>query len=215
MPNIWPPVRTRPARLARLQRVLQGLLAVLPAQASRLPASLGALGAGSESTLSPALLAAQLVNAESGNRTAAVPGPMFSILPVTTIDSGGATSAYRVDPVAMASYVSQNLAASVPPGALAGGIRVFVYNGTLQYGVGAAARQKLVNAGLSFVGSDNESAPSDAASVVLVPDGTDASRAMGVRVARALGLPASSIEVSNLPQTVADVIVIAGSDFRH
>jgi len=202
------------ARLARLQKVLTGILAVLPAQAGRLPAGLGALGAPSESSLTPSQLASQLLNVAAGNRSAAVPGPMFSILPVTTLDSGGSVTAYRVDPVAMASYVSQNLAASVPPGAKAGGVRVYVYSGTLQYGLGTAARSKLVDAGLSFVGSANEAAPSTSLSVVLVPDGTDASRAVGQRVAKALGLPTSSIEVSNVPQDVADVIVIAGSDFR-
>ena len=124
-------------------------------------------------------------------------------MPVTTLDSGGATPAYRVDPVALKSYVAQNLAASVPPGARAGGVRVYVYSGTLAYGLGTAARQRLVRAGLSFVGSGNESAPSSAASVVLVPDGTDASRSMGSRVAAALGLPASSVQVSNVPQDVA------------
>ena len=202
------------ARLARVQKVLQGILSVVPAQASRLPAALVALGASSESSQTPAALVTELLNVAAGNRGAAVPGPMFSILPVTTLDAGGSTTAYRVDPVAMASYVSQNLAASVPPGARAGGVRVYVYSGTLEYGVGTAARKKLVDAGLFFVGSANEAAPSSDPSVVLVPDGTDASRAMGLRVAKALGLPASSVEVSNVPQDVADVIVIAGADFR-
>ena len=44
-------------------------------------------------------------------------------------------------------------------------------------------------------------------------DGTDASMAKGRRVAAALGLPADSVVPNDRGQTIADVIVILGSDF--
>jgi hypothetical protein len=50
--------------------------------------------------------------------------------------------------------------------------------------------------------------------VVLVEDGSERSTQRGQRVAAALGLPASAIEVNPRGQTVADVIVILGSDFK-
>jgi hypothetical protein len=48
---------------------------------------------------------------------------------------------------------------------------------------------------------------------VLVPDGTAKSLERGKKVAAALGLPESSVRPEDRGQSVADVIVILGSDF--
>jgi len=205
------PAEDESARLARLQAVLDGVLTALPADPPALAARVSALGGGSESTLAPPRLAqvlAQLVAVR------ARPGvPIFSILPVTTLSSGGDAVTYRVDERAFDSYVAATLAASVPPGARAGAVRVFVYSGTLEHGVGAAARQRLVDAGLVFVGSKNETQPGRATSVVLVPDATDPSRREGSRVAKALGLPVTAVQVAATAQDAADVVVLVGADF--
>jgi len=200
------------ARLARLQAVLAAVIAALPADRARLAAALVALGGGSESTLRPDRLATVLHTLAAAAGGAA--GPVFAILPVVSLDTGSGTSAYRVDGPGLSSYVASNLAASRAPGSGRDGVRVFVYNGTFAYGVGSAARDKLVAAGMSFVGSRNEATPGRATSVVLVPDGSPASRAAGERVAKALGLPGSSVRVADGPQDVADVVVLAGSDLR-
>lgn len=205
------PSEDEAARLSRLQGVLDSLLAALPTNPAALQASLGALDAGSESTLPVPRLAGVLVDlATARTRSAA---PVFSILPVTTLDSGGDAVAYRVDPAGLRDYVQANLAASVPPGALSGGTRVFVYNGTLTYGVGTAARARLVAAGMSFVGSKNETQGGRVTSVVLVRDATEPERHRGEQVAAALGLPASAVQVAVHQQDAADVVVLTGADF--
>jgi len=48
---------------------------------------------------------------------------------------------------------------------------------------------------------------------VLVKDATPQSRTQGERVAAALGLPASALQVAPAPQDVADVVVVTGADF--
>ncbi len=200
------------ARLARVQAVLDALLAGLPAGAQQLQDLLAASGGGSVSTL-PLPRLAQVLEQLRSSRSAAT-SPLFTILPVLPLDAGGGAPSYRVDDKGLAAYVSANLAASVPPGARAGGVRVFVYNGTLAYGVGTAARARLVAAGMSFVGSRNDTSSGRDTSVVLVKDATPQSRTQGERVAAALGLPASALQVAPAPQDVADVVVITGADFK-
>jgi len=200
------------ARLARVQAVLDALLAGLPAGAQQLQDLLAASGGGSVSTL-PLPRLAQVLEQLRSSRSAAT-SPLFTILPVLPLDAGGGAPSYRVDDQGLAAYVSANLAASVPAGARAGGVRVFVYNGTLAYGVGTAARARLVAAGMSFVGSRNDTSSGRDTSVVLVKDATPQSRTQGERVAAALGLPASALQVAPAPQDVADVVVITGADFK-
>ena len=51
-------------------------------------------------------------------------------------------------------------------------------------------------------------------SVVLVPDDSAASHALGHRVAAALGLPDRDIAVDQQPSSAADAVVILGADYR-
>jgi hypothetical protein len=76
------------------------------------------------------------------------------------------------------------------------------------------ARSKLVALGLRFINGGNAANLSNEPSVVLVEDGTEQSTKRGERVAKALGLPESAIAVNPRGQTVADVIVILGADFK-
>jgi len=50
--------------------------------------------------------------------------------------------------------------------------------------------------------------------VVLIKDATLASRQQGAAVATALGLPATAVQQAKQVQSVADVLVILGADFR-
>ena len=53
-----------------------------------------------------------------------------------------------------------------------------------------------------------------ATSVVLIPDASAKARENGDAVVAALGLPASAVRLSSQGQSLADVVVILGADFR-
>jgi len=92
-------------------------------------------------------------------------------------------------------------------------LRVLVENGVGTPGLVEKARTKLVASGFRFINGGNASPFNADPSGVLVPDGTDKSLERGKKVAAALGLPASSVRPEDRGQSVADVIVILGSDF--
>jgi anionic cell wall polymer biosynthesis LytR-Cps2A-Psr (LCP) family protein len=198
------------SRLARFDDVLTALAAALPQDDATLVTKLAALGDGSRSTLDSSALAARL----KVLRAAAADGSLVSdVLPVTEIDTGGAVTSYGLDSGQAAAMMRSRF-----PGALqqdAGGesLRVLVENGVGTPGLVEKARSKLVDAGFRFINGGNASPFNKDPSVVLVPDGTDASLQRGRRVAAALGLPGSSVQPEDRGQSVADVIVILGSDF--
>ena len=197
------------SRLARVQEVLEGLVAALPA-APELTAVLQGLGPGSASTGPPAQLAAFLLGLQA-DRTA--DRLQVDVLPVVELDAGGEVTAFRTDPVALVALVDRLLGASVPAGAREGGNRVLVLNGVGTPGLGEAVRARLVPAGFVFAGADNAPSFGVATTQVLVPEATPEGQALGERVARALGLPGLQIGTQELG-TVADVVVVIGADFR-
>ena len=78
-----------------------------------------------------------------------------------------------------------------------------------------AARDKLVDDGFQFITGGNASELSSTdPSVVLIEDGSQKNQARGARVAASLGLPKNAIQINPRGQTVADVIVILGADFK-
>ena len=94
-------------------------------------------------------------------------------------------------------------------------VRVLVENGVGTPDLVLKARAKLVDDGFRFITGGNSSELSPTArSVVLIKDGSQKSQARGGRVAKSLGLPSTSIEINPRGQTVADVIVILGVDFK-
>ena len=78
--------------------------------------------------------------------------------------------------------------------------------------VGDAVRAKLVAADFVFVASRNAERFGYATTQVLVPEATPEARALGVRVAEALGVE-PDVRQADLG-TVADVVVIVGADFQ-
>jgi len=197
------------ARLARVQEVLDGVLAALPA-APELAAVLAGLGPRSASTAAPAQLAAFLLGLQSDARADRL---QYDVLPVVDLDPGGEVTAFRVDTAAAAAVVDRLLRASVPAGTREGGNRVLVLNGVGTPGLGEAVRAKLVPAGFVFAGSDNAPRFGYTTTQVLVPEATPEAQALGERVAKALGLPGLQIGTQELG-TVADVVVVVGADFR-
>jgi hypothetical protein len=75
------------------------------------------------------------------------------------------------------------------------------------------ARDRLVAAGFAYVGGGNAPQLGAPRTLVVVPDATRASRAVGARVAEALGVPADAVRVAGQRQSIARVLVVLGADF--
>jgi hypothetical protein len=196
------------ARLARFDDVLRAVLAALPADPGATAAVVRA--SGGSSTLGGPDLAAALVGLHAVVASGAA---TYDTLPVRGIDSGGDVALYGLDAGSARTELGQDF-----PGALQaagpGTVRVLVENGVGTPGLLDAARSRLVARGLVFRDGGNAARFGLPASAVLVPDATARSTAEGRRVATALGLPASAVQVSGRGQTVADVVVLLGADFR-
>lgn len=197
------------SRLTRVQEVVDGLLAVLPPEASELAAILETLDDQSLSSLSASALADRLLAVSDAVDEGAV---QYDVLPVVDLDPGGGVVAFRLDADANRALVDRLLAASVPPGVREEGNRVIVYNGVGTPGLGEAVRAKLAPAGFVLVDSRNAPQFGYATTQVLVPAATPEAQALGERVAKALGVPATSVATQELG-TVADVAVLVGEDF--
>ena len=195
-------------RLARVQSVLDGVLNALP---GNLTALLGGLGGGSQTTMKTADVAAVLSGLAKDDRANNL---QYRSLPVIKIDAGTDEIRFRIDAVATTALVDELLAGSIPAGSRAEGNRVLVLNGVGTPGLGQQVRAKLVPAGFVFVGSRNADRFGFAESQVLVKDATTAGAELGARVAKALGLPASSVKSSRSIGTIADVVVLVGADFK-
>jgi hypothetical protein len=195
-------------RLARLESVIDGIVTALPASTQAL---LTSLGPGSASTFPAKDLAALLLGLKSDDAAEQL---QYRSLPVIKVDAGTDDVRFRIDPSGTRSLVDELLAQSVPPGVRAAGNRVLVLNGVGTPGLGDKVRDKLVPAGFVFVGSRNAPSFDYARTQVLVKDATAQGTALGQRVARALGVPASSVMASDQIGTIADVVVIVGRDFK-
>ena len=195
-------------RLARLQSVLDGIVSALPANPRNLLAS---LGGGSKPSVPLDTLAGILSGLKKDDGVSQL---QYRSLPVVKVDTGSDETRFRLDAPATQSMVDELLADSVPPGARQVGNRVLVLNGVGTPGLGERVRAKLVPAGFVFVGSRNAPSFGYAQTQVLVKDATTAGTALGNRVARALGVPLSSVHASNQIGTIADVVVIVGRDFK-
>jgi hypothetical protein len=132
---------------------------------------------------------------------------------VKPIDTGIETVNYRLDREAAAEAVTARFSGSLPPARAQGGGEVLVQNGVGTPGLGQSARERLVDAGFTFVGGGNAASFGRATSVVVIPDADPDSRQLGRAVAAALGLPAAAVKVADRGQSVADAVVILGEDF--
>lgn len=192
---------------ARLQQVVAGLLAALPADADELAAAVTTLGAGSRTDLPPSDLAATVAAVRNAETT------LFQTIPLRPLDTGGDAPSYTLDSGAAGS-LRTGLLAEVARTAPAGGeVRVLVRNGVGTPGLGEQARTRLVDAGLTYLNGGNAANFGYDASVVLISDAGSQARDRGATVATALGLPASAVQISGQGQNLADVVVILGADF--
>jgi anionic cell wall polymer biosynthesis LytR-Cps2A-Psr (LCP) family protein len=199
-------------RLARFNDVFDGVLRALPATEPAIAATITGLSTGSRSSLTPAQLASLLVVL----RTAATKELLhYDVLPVNDIDTGDSVDTYGLDSAKTGALLQSLFAGSLQKDRTGDTVRVLVENGIGTPDLVTAARVKLVKDGFQFITGGNASElSSTAASVVLIEDGSAKAQARGARVAKSLGLPTSSIQINPRGQTVADVIVILGADFK-
>jgi hypothetical protein len=202
------PTETELDAFPRLQAVLEALLPKLP-PASELGGKLGALGPDFTATLKAPDLAGFLVTLKDA---AAKGGESFSAdtLPTLPNDTGGPLT-YRLDEEEAPTLINGVLASSVLPRVGAAN-RVILLNGNGRVGQTASATDKL--RGFTVVRSGNAKNFGFKKSLVLVGDATDASLELGGKVANLLGLPASAVRTQQILQSVADVTVVLGADYK-
>jgi len=199
------------ARLPRLQAVLEGLLERLPktpqAVTELLPGA-----AGSVASLPPATIAEQLMAlADARQRQAMSP----AVLPVSEVDAGGEQVTYRMERVELDGLVQKDFAGSVPENPFGSKNRVLVRNGVGTAGIGHSVTKKLLPAGFRVVGTGNAPTFDHQETVVLVFSNADEDVELGRRVAEVLGVGEDAVQLSEFDQTVADVIVIIGADYKR
>jgi hypothetical protein len=200
------------SRLARFSQVLGALFPKLPADSAARAQLLAGLSSHSSSTVKPSALATFL----GGLRSDSLGGRLgFDTLPTHSLDLGSGTPTLLIDPTATSTMVTANFSGSLPAQRTGGPISVVVQNGVGTPGLAAKARTRLVVAGITYVSGGNAAKFGYAKSVVLVPtsSGLDGQR-KGQAVARALGLPTSDVALTEQGQTIADVVVILGADFK-
>ncbi|MCW2671409.1 MAG: cell envelope-related transcriptional attenuator [Frankiales bacterium] len=195
-------------RLTRLQAVLDAILNELPKDPTAL---IGSLGPGSK-TSEPAKAVADLLTGLAKDDQS--DNLQYQSLPVTKVDTGDDQTRFRIDPAADKQLVDTLLSQSIPPGARKSGNRVLVLNGVGTPGLGDKVRARLVPAGFVFIGSRNAPHFGFAQTIVLVPNATEQSVAVGRSVAKAIGVPGSAVQTTDEIGTIADVVVIVGADFK-
>jgi hypothetical protein len=199
------------AQLPRLQQVLEGILAKVPTAAAFSQALTG-LSKTVQLTMTPgraAEIMAGLAGDVQSNRVD------IQSLNVKQVDTGGA-QAFIIDAPAVKRFVDGSLAASVPEGLRSGNNRVLVKNGIGTPLLGTTTRNRLRQAGFVYVDGGNVPGfPFRAKpSAVLIFTGTAEARQRGAKVAAALGLPGTDVRISTIGQSVADVIVVLGHDYK-
>ena len=197
------------ARMARFTQVLRLTVAKLPSDISKVESIISSLGASARSTEPTAQLAGFLVKLQSD---VLVDNAAYKNLPVKPLPTGGA-AAYSVDQEGSAAMVRELLPDAARTPGPNSKVRVLVENGVGTPGLNAAARQLLVNAGFTYVNGGNAASFGHTTTSIVVPDSGEISRKWGTDIAAALKVPTSDVVVDSSGQSVADVIVVLGSDF--
>ena len=201
---------TEEARIARFTQILRLTLAKLPEDNKAVETVLGQLGASAQPSVPFDQIAAFLVRLRADIVADDV---VYKNLPVKPIDSGG-PAANRVDNEATAVMVADLLPEALRTPGPNSKVRVLVQNGVGSPGLNAQAREELVGAGFTYVNGGNAAEFGKATTEIVLPDATAESLQWGADIAEALGVPASAVAVADSGQSVADVIVVLGSDFE-
>jgi hypothetical protein len=198
------------AQLARLDTVLEAVIGGFADTQNGATQQIAALGATSQSSLPVARLGAMLAHLHALDATDTL---VYRSLPVHDLDSG-AGSTYTVDTAGAVEAISDLTGSAAGNQQNAGGIHVLVRNGVGTPGLGATARAKLNKAGDVYVAGGNQLPFDKDATVIMITEDTPDQRALGEKVAAALGVDASALRVSGEGQSIADVVVVLGTDYR-
>jgi anionic cell wall polymer biosynthesis LytR-Cps2A-Psr (LCP) family protein len=204
------PGETEQARLARFQQVFRLVAAKLPAEPELIDPILTSLGSLARSTVPTTTVAQFLARFREQVVAERVDYPS---LPVVKLETGGEQTSFGADLEADAALVALHLPDAARVAGPNNKVRVLVQNGRLVPGLGAGARELLVDAGFTYVYGGNASNVVRGTSEVVIPDQTPESVQWGTDIAAALGLPASDIRVATEGQSIADVIVVLADDF--
>ena len=205
----WLPDEPEAVRLARFSTVMTATISALPDDQLRVEQMLTSLGGSARTTTSTQQAAQFLVQMRGGILAG---GQQVRVLPTTDIEAGTGLEGVRVD---LAS--SDAVLATLLPDAQLGdesSPRVLVQNGVGTPGLGAAARDALVSAGMVYINGGNAEEFGRLQTLVIVEDSSGASQLLGEQVADALGVPRTAVAIADEGQNVADVVVILGVDFQ-
>jgi hypothetical protein len=205
------PDENEEARLARFGQVLDQVALKLPGDRAELLAVLDGVNATESSTLSSESLADFLLGYGDIGRAG---DASYQSLPVDTLETGGPNPALIVEPAGLERLRAGLLADSLPPDAGGEQITVLVQNGVGTPGLEQDAADLLLAQGYKFFNGGNALEFGREETLILIPDTTSASRALGEDVAKTLGVPASAVQVSDQGSSIADVIAILGADFK-
>lgn len=195
----------------RLQAVLDALVAALPEDRELASPMLGSPGREQSLSWNTDELATFLAGVREAQSTDRYDP---QVLPVSSIDTGGGTPSYSIKVEEVATLVRNQLADSIPPGRDDGTNRVLVLNGVGTPGLGGNVADRLRDSAFRVVGTRNKQGFGVRESVVVVFDSSDPSLAKAREVARLLGLAPESVRIGTQNQSVADVIVVIGSDYK-
>ena len=209
--NYLAPGENEEARLARFGQVLAQVTQRLPEDPEALLETLEDVGATENATLSTQALADFLLGYGDIGRGG---DTSYQSLPVNTLETGGRNPALIVEAEGLERLRAGLLTDSLPPDAGGDEIVVLVQNGVGTPGLEQDAAALLRDEGYDFFNGGNATSFGREETLVLIPDSTPASQALGEDVAATLGVPASSVQVSDQGSSIADVIVILGTDFQ-
>lgn len=198
------------ARIARFSDVFMKVLADLPDDPERMRQVITSLGALARSTIPNDELATTLLELQ---REVKAQRAVQETLPSTLVRAGE-EEIYLLDQRKADTLVRSLLPEAVLAPGQGKRVRVLVQNGVGTPGLGASARDQLVDAGFAYVNGGNASSFGNAKTLVIVPDDSPGSRERGTAVAEALGVPATALRVAAAGQSIADVVVVLGADFR-
>jgi anionic cell wall polymer biosynthesis LytR-Cps2A-Psr (LCP) family protein len=199
------------ARMARFAQVLRLVVAKLPQDASKVEAIFTGLGASSRATVPTSQVAAFFLRL---NADVLGDDVVYRNLPVKTIQDGGTPTSYTVDPEANAKMVAELFPDAARKPGPNSKVRVLVQNGVGSPGLNAQARQQILDAGYTFVNGGNAATLGQPTTAIVVPDRSPESLTWGADIATALNVPQTAVQVATTGQSVADVIVVLGADFK-
>ncbi len=199
------------AQLARLDTVLEAVIGGFADKPAAAVQQIAALGPSSQSSLPLARLGTVMAHLHALD---AADNLTYRSLPVHDLDAGTGIATYTVDTTGAAEAISDLTGSASGNEQNAGGIRVLVRNGVGTPGLGATARAKLNKAKDVYVAGGNQLPFDSDQTVILITEDTPDQRALGDKVAAVLGVDDSALRVSGEGQSIADVVVVLGTDYR-